>query len=127
MAIDLELEFEDPAEVSLQLSVGTRLISGPFFGRHGSQGPMRMSRAPAEQCTIQVGLAEIQQQEQEYSMGVLDRLIRIGLTPAGQQREVSWEMCDQAPQVGWQPYWLRVTQQDLEMAWSSPVFVDYVE
>ena len=86
-----------------------------------------MSRASAEQCTIQVGLAEIQQQEQEYSMGVLDRVIRIGLTPAGQQREVSWEMCDQAPQVGWQPYWLRVTQQDLEMAWSSPVFVDYVE
>ena len=88
---------------------------------------MRMSRAPGEQATIQVGLAELQQQDQEYSLGVLDRLIRVGMAPAGQQREVSWEMSDQAPQAGWQPYWLRVTQQDLEMAWSSPVFIDYVE
>ena len=127
MAIDLELEFEDPAAVSMQLSVGTQLISGPFFGQHGSQGPMRMSQASAEQATIQVGLAEIQQQDQEYSLGVLDRLIRVGMAPAGQQREVSWEMSDPTPQAGWQPYWLRVTQQDLEMAWSSPVFIDYVE
>ena len=86
-----------------------------------------MSRAPAEQCSIQVGLAEIQQQVQQYSLGVLDRLIRIGPVPTGQQTQVSWEMRDESPQAGWQPYWLRVTQQDLEMAWSSPVFVDYVE
>ncbi|MFP6603367.1 MAG: DUF3604 domain-containing protein [Pirellulaceae bacterium] len=127
MAIDLDLEFDDASEVSLQLSVGTRLITGPGFGGHGEHGPMRMSRAPAEQCSIQVGLAEIQQQVQQYSLGVLDRLIRIGPVPTGQQTQVSWEMRDESPQAGWQPYWLRVTQQDLEMAWSSPVFVDYVE
>jgi len=127
MAIDLDLEYEDPAAVSLQLSVGTQLISGPFFGRHGSEGPMRMSLAPGEQCTIQADLVEIQQQCQEYSLGVLDRVIRIGAVPVGQQSQVDWEIQDDAPQVGWQPYWIRVTQQDLEMAWSSPVFIDYVE
>ena len=86
-----------------------------------------MSLAPGEQCTIQADLVEVQQQCQEYSLGVLDRVIRISAVPVGQQSQVDWEIQDDAPQVGWQPYWIRVTQQDLEMAWSSPVFIDYVE
>ena len=127
MAIDMELEFDDAAAVSLELAVGTRLITGPCFGGHGETGPMRISLAPAEQCTIRAGLAEIQQQAQEYSLGALDRVIRIGPTPICHQAETSWEIRDDSPQAGWQPYWIRVIQQDLEMAWSSPVFVDYVD
>jgi hypothetical protein len=32
---------------------------------------------------------------------------------------------DPSPGPGINPYWVRIVQSDLEMAWASPVFVDY--
>ena len=127
MAIDIDLEIEEDEAAELQLAVGTRLMTGPGFGGHGSGGPQRISFAPAEQCDIRVSLEEAQKTTLEYPVGILDRVIQIGPVPGCQETATRWEFCDESPQLGWQPYWIRVIQEDLEMAWSSPVFVDYVE
>ncbi len=39
--------------------------------------------------------------------------------------EVRWGMRDADPPPGCTPYWVRITQEDGEMAWSSPVFVGH--
>ena len=55
----------------------------------------------------------------------MNRKIEIGKTPmtslfAG---EVSYTDHDIHPGVN--PYWAKITQQDMEMAWVSPVFASY--
>jgi len=41
-------------------------------------------------------------------------------------REVGFTFTDTGPLPGVQPYYVRVMQQDTEMAWSSPVYVRYI-
>ena len=40
-------------------------------------------------------------------------------------RSVEFKYTDKSPMIGMNPYYLRVTQADGAMAWSSPIFVEY--
>ena len=39
--------------------------------------------------------------------------------------DLSFEYIDADVKVGVNPYWVRVQQVDGEMAWSSPIYVNY--
>ena len=59
-------------------------------------------------------------------LGVLNRKVTVSLAPDDDGPEVAeFSFTDSSPQPGTNPYWVRVVQTDMEMAWSSPVFVDY--
>jgi hypothetical protein len=47
--------------------------------------------------------------------------IKIGELP----KDLEFQIVDEAPQPGVNPYWIRVVQSDGAMAWSSPVYLDY--
>ena len=60
-------------------------------------------------------------------LGTLDRRLTLSLAAApGGDRWAAFTFADPSPRPGTNAYWVRVVQADMEMAWTSPVFVDYV-
>jgi len=60
-------------------------------------------------------------------IGGLNRRVTVSLAPAPRDAgEVEFSFVDPSPNPGINPYWVRVVQTDMEMAWSSPIYVDYV-
>ncbi|MDQ3699462.1 MAG: DUF3604 domain-containing protein, partial [Chloroflexota bacterium] len=125
--LDLDLDIEAGADVELRCVGHTSLITRPFFGGHGDADPARMAYAPAERFALTCGLRDLDAGPQELAIGPLDRKLTFSLAPAlDGPRATEFATVDAAPGPGTNPYWVRVTQTDMEMAWTSPVFVDYV-
>ncbi|MFQ5730457.1 MAG: DUF3604 domain-containing protein [Planctomycetaceae bacterium] len=126
MGVELEFhEFDDPADVELQISVGTRAITGPGFGGHGNAWPKRVSFAPAEGAAVTVRLSDVLEEDREVPLDVLERRMFVWSAPEDRPLSADFQVLDDKPSPGFTPYWLRVIQLDGEAAWSSPVFVDY--
>ncbi len=121
----LDLNAEPDAE--LQLAIHTSLITGPTYGGHGEIGPRRMSYAPAESVSFSVSLQELAEEPVEMDIGLLNRKVTVSLAPEQPLADTAeFTFTDPSPEPGVNPYWVRVVQTDMEMAWSSPIFVDYV-
>ena len=121
----LLIELDRAADAQLQLAVRSQAITGPGYGGHGEKGPRRISFAPAEAATCHVSLRELQSGPWEMHLGVLERTLTVSLAPKATSTIAGFRFTDDSPHPGINPYWVRVTQSDMEMAWSSPVFVDY--
>ena len=120
------LRLEDCENAILAIAVRNSLISRPRFGAYGQAGPQLLAYAPAESLAFSVTPKELAAGPQEYPLGALDRTITVSLAPQAHGPETAaFTFTDPAPQPGVNPYWVRVVQSDMEMAWSSPVFVDY--
>ena len=87
-----------------------------------------MSYSPAERITFDCRLADLGAGPQTLTLGPLNRRVTISLAaePGSVPRDAEFTFTDPDPRPGINPYWLRVVQADMELAWSSPVFVDYV-
>ena len=73
---------------------------------------------------IEFGLSEVCHDVLTFDAGGLNRFVRIGPPPdKNGPREFAATLSDTEPTAGCTPYWIRVTQVDQAMAWSSPVFV----
>lgn len=93
--------------------------------RAGFLAEAKMTLADGDSTKIDISLEELSEGSVSLPMGGLNRKIEIGKTPmtslfAG---EVSYTDHDIHPGVN--PYWAKITQQDMEMAWVSPVFASY--
>lgn len=121
LAIDL-----DGAEAEVEVDMTSSLISGARFGGHGEAPPQRMSFAPAERTHLAVSTADLADSPREVPLGILDRRIILDMAPEPGPTEVELEFRDDSPRPGVNQYWIKVVQSDLEMAWTSPVFVDFV-
>ena len=84
-----------------------------------------MSFSPAEGVSLSVGLAELAKGPASVDLGILNRSVAVSLAPDGGPETTEFTFTDDDIQPGVNPYWVRVVQQDQEMAWTSPVFVDY--
>ena len=115
----------DPATV-VTAAMSSEAISGARYGGHGESAPQRMSFAPAEGVHIRTTLGALADGKRQIDLGVLDRKFTLEMAPEPGPERVEFEFTDESPQPGINPYWVRVTQSDMEMAWTSPVFVDYV-
>ena len=59
-----------------------------------------------------------------HDAGGIGQQVRIEPDPGPKApREVRFQYQDDAPPAGRHPYFVRVTQQDGHMAWSSPIYV----
>ena len=82
-------------------------------------------RFDSEPSSFEIGLAQVRSTEHFVDAGGVGRFVKIGPSPdsAGSTDfEATW--IDTSPLSGVTPYWLRLTQVDQAMAWSSPVYVE---
>ncbi len=62
----------------------------------------------------------------EKSAGGVNQQVEVSLAPAeAGPRQVSFCYADPEPSCGLNRYWVRLMQADGEMAWSSPIYVNY--
>jgi hypothetical protein len=115
----------EPGETVFDLVVNTSLTTMPSYGGFGDESPKRMSYSPAERLRASVSLRELHNGPVVIEIGPLDRRLTLSLAPEPEAREITFSYTDPEPRPGINPYWLRVIQADMEMAWTSPVFVDY--
>ena len=123
--IILDLTGENDGEI--ELVVNTSLITGPLYGGSGISAPRRMSYAPAEKVAFNVDLTQLKKGPVTMEIGGLNRRVTMSLASTPQEAgEVEFSFTDPSPNPGINPYWVRVVQTDMEMAWSSPIYADYV-
>ena len=121
------IDLAGAGDVELELVANTSVITGPLYGESGINPPRRMSYAPAEKVAFKVGLDELEKGPVTMEIGGLNRRVTMSLAPTPQPAgEVEFSFADPSPKPGINPYWVRVVQTDMEMAWSSPIYVDYV-
>ncbi|MBI3971240.1 MAG: DUF3604 domain-containing protein [Chloroflexi bacterium] len=124
LIVDVEHTGDD---TELQCAVTASLISRPFFGGHGDDNPARMAYSPAERVTFGCSLRDLARGPQEIDVGLLERKVTLSLAPApGGEQTAEFTFLDRSPAPGINAYWVRVVQADMEMAWTSPIFVDFV-
>ena len=122
----LVLDLEDAADAVFDVAVDTQTITGPAYGGHGTYHPRRISLAPAESGRLHASLRELRAgRPAQLDLGVLDRKLEISLVSDSPSSSAECVFTDESPVAGLNPYWMRVVQSDLEMGWTSPVFVDY--
>jgi len=117
------LEVEGDPEI--RLVVNTSLITMPSYGGFAQTGPKRMSYSPTERVSARVHVSELADGPRIVEIGLLGRRLVIERAPKAETTDITFAFTDPAPQPGTNPYWLRVVQTDMEMAWTSPVFVHY--
>jgi len=117
----------DTANVRLDVAVSTTMLSRPLFGGHGDDEPPRMAYAPGERVALTCRVGELERGARTVPLGILDRSLTLSLAPSPRgTRSAEFDFRDDAPRPGVNAYWVRVIQTDMEMAWTSPLFVDYV-
>ena len=121
------LDLDGCDDTELGIAVNTTLISGPRYGGYGYLGSMKISYRPAEKLSFNVGLKELKAGPKEIDIGVLNRKLIVSLAPEEDVTDTAeFTFVDPSPRPGINPYWVRIVQSDMEMAWTSPVFVDYI-
>ena len=136
----LVLTFIEDANPSINLMVESQLISNErSFGedvdlshhrksvipRAGFQPEWKMTLAEGDVIKLDTTLEEIKISDVEFPLGGLNRKISIQKNPKSETKHAN--ITYQAEDIvhGTNPYWAKVTQQDMEMAWISPVFAKY--
>ena len=121
------LTLKDSENAILDLAVSTSLISRPRFGAYGASGPQVLAHAPAESLAVSIPVRDLANGSKAFPIGPLDRKVTVSHAPqeAGPTRS-TFTFIDSTPEPGVNAYWVRVIQTDMEMAWSSPVFVDSI-
>ncbi len=124
----LLLDLDSKIDAELRIDAASQTTIGPMYVGHGEAGPpRRISFAPAENVSLSVGMRDLRSGPLEVPLGVLDRRISVALDNEPGPDSVQFEFTDEQVNPGVNLYWIRVLQSDLEMAWSSPIFVDYLE
>lgn len=124
------VEFEDgfdPNATTLHIATSSQTLTGPLHNKHGDGYPRRLSAAAAEGGELAVALNGLDDGPVEMELGVLDRKLSVDWAPEGGAILADFCVRETDPQPGINAYWLKVTQIDGEMAWSSPVYADYIE
>lgn len=116
----------DGNEAEIDVSVSSACLSQAQFGGHGDTGPVApASQAPAERVHLSVRLRDLQDGPRRVDLGVLNRAVTMDLAPEPGPEAVNFTFKDVQPDPGVNAYWVRVQQQDMELAWTSPIFVDF--
>ncbi len=124
MGLELDIEGDDSTRIEVSLS--TQAITGPAYGGFGSEQPRRISLAPAERATLIGHLGDLTTAPRTLDLGVRDRRLDLSLAPSHGPTEAHFSLADPDPDPGVNPYWIRVVQVDQEMAWTSPIWIDFV-
>lgn len=119
------LDLTGEPDARIEVLVACTTITGARYGGHGEAPPQRMAFAPADRVRLEVTQADLTRGPRVIELGLLDGKLSVSLDPEPGPDRVEFVFCDPSPAPGINPYWVKVVQSDMEMAWTSPVFVDY--
>ncbi|MBM81201.1 MAG: hypothetical protein CMJ78_11490 [Planctomycetaceae bacterium] len=124
----LAFDIDANEDAAIRVSVESQMMTGPMYGAHGEKGPpRRVSFSAADHTLLSTSLAQLQDGPRRLDLGILDRWIQLSLEQEMTTDFVDFEFTDEDAKPGINSYWIKVLQSDLEMAWSSPLYVDYVK
>ena len=122
----LILEMDTTENTKLRVSAKCKVITGPLFGESESHRILRMSFAPAEQIETSINLSDLDEEPLTINVGTLNRRITFSKAPSDDGiKNVDFEFTDWNIKPGLNTYHVRVTQRDMEKAWSSPIFINF--
>lgn len=121
----LAFDVAGTADAQIGLVASASVITGAYLGGHGEAPPLRIAFAPVDRLRLDVTLGDLAEGPRVVDLGDLDRRLTVGLAPEGGPEQVEFVFRDPSAAPGVNAYWVRVIQSDLEMAWTSPVFVDH--
>jgi hypothetical protein len=113
-------------DTEITVVLNSRLVIGETFGRHGEVGPRKMALARGDSVRISATLGQLANRPATIDMGHLNRGVTLELAPEAATDRAEFTVTDDDVRPGVNPYWVKVVQQDMEMAWISPVFADYL-
>jgi hypothetical protein len=113
------------ADSEITLVLNSQLIIGEQFGMHGEVAPRRMATSEADSVRITTTLAQLAERAARVDLGHLNRSVTVELAPEPGVDRASFTVTDDGVKPGVNPYWVKVVQQDMEMAWVSPVFAEH--
>ena len=122
----LLLDIDGTDETGIEVALSSDVIASSQYGDHGNDGARRITFAPADRVRIPTTLGALTDGPKRVDLGQLDRAVTVELAPEPGPERVEFSVVDDSPRPGINPYWVRVTQSDMEKAWTSPVFVDFV-
>ena len=86
-----------------------------------------MSHAPGESVIVSGTLEQLENGPMRVNLGHSNRSVTLCLAPEPVSDKSEFTFVDKDVQPGVNPYWVKIVQQDMEMAWISPVFADRIE
>ena len=119
-----DVDIDGGTEITVVLNSG--LIIGEQFGMHGETAPRRMAVSEADSVRITTTLNQLSERAAKVDLGHLNRSVTLELAPEPGPDRADFMVTDNDVQPGVNPYWVKVVQQDMEMAWLSPVFADRI-
>ncbi len=122
----LILDIDGSKDTGIDVALTSNVIASSQYGGHGETGARRINFAAADRLRIPTTLGALTDGPRIVELGELDRRVTVELAPEPGPDRVEFKVTDDSPRPGINPYWVRVTQSDMEKAWTSPVFVDYV-
>jgi hypothetical protein len=84
-----------------------------------------MALSEADSVRITSTLSQLADRSARVELGHLNRSVSLDLAPEADVDRAEFTVVDDGVEPGVNPYWVKVVQQDMEMAWVSPVFADY--
>ena len=85
-----------------------------------------MALAEADSVRVSATLEQLADRPAKVEMGHLNRTVTLELAPEPATDRAEFTVIDDGVEPGVNPYWVKIVQQDMEMAWISPVFADYL-
>ena len=122
----LLLDIVGNPETGIEVALTSDVIASSQYGGHGDDGARRITFATADRVRIPTTLGALADGPRVVDLGQLDRAVTLEMAPEPGPDRVEFQITDESPEPGINPYWVRVTQCDMEKAWTSPVFVDFV-
>ena len=121
----LVFDVSKSTDSEISFAMNSSLIVGPTFAAHGEkQALRRMAHATGDSVRVNGTLAQLQNGPMRVNLGHSNRNVTLELAPEAVSDRSEFTVIDADVQPGVNPYWVKVVQQDMEMAWISPVFAD---
>jgi hypothetical protein len=115
------------SDSEITVVLNSQLIIGEQFGLHGEVAPRRMAQSEADSVRITATLEQLAKRTAKVDLGHVNRSVILELAPEPGTDRAEFKLTDANVPPGVNPYWVKVVQQDMEMAWISPVFADRIE
>ncbi len=111
----------------ITVAMNSRLVGRQEYGKRGAEKPIRMALAPGDSTWASATIEQLESRRVRVDLGHVNRSVTLELAPEPVTDRAEFTVIYEGLNPGVNPIWVKVVQQDMEMAWVSPVFADYLQ